>query len=162
MLGHWGTDLVILGALLATSSAISGTLFGAPRQMAVIAEDGYLPNVLAKRNNRIPVMAIVAMSLVALGLILVGSLELILEFGSITFLIVSLLIAYANFSLRRQTNSSTVISLVAIGGLAMATFLILYYEYQHKPIQFYVVVCLYGLLTVGAWFYAKIKQAIES
>jgi len=29
ILGHWGTDLVILGALFATSSAISGTLFGA-------------------------------------------------------------------------------------------------------------------------------------
>ncbi len=29
VLGHWGTDLVIIGALLATSSAISGTVFGA-------------------------------------------------------------------------------------------------------------------------------------
>jgi len=29
VLGHWGTELVIFGALLATSSAISGTMFGA-------------------------------------------------------------------------------------------------------------------------------------
>ena len=51
ILGHWGTDLVIIGALLATSSAISGTVFGASRQMAVIAKDGFLPEFLTKRKR---------------------------------------------------------------------------------------------------------------
>ena len=45
VLGHWGNDLVIIGALLATSSAISGTLFGASRQMSVIAKDGFFPKL---------------------------------------------------------------------------------------------------------------------
>lgn len=45
--------VIALGALLATSSAISGTVFGASRQMAVIASDGYLPALLAKRINQI-------------------------------------------------------------------------------------------------------------
>jgi amino acid transporter len=38
ILGSLGTNLVILGAILATSSAISGTVFGASRQMSVIAK----------------------------------------------------------------------------------------------------------------------------
>jgi len=80
IMGHWGIDFV--GALLATSSAISGALFGASRQMAVIAKDGYFPNLLA---NHIPILVIISMSLLAFLLVLSGSLQLILEFGSVTF-----------------------------------------------------------------------------
>ena len=56
VLGHWGADLVIIGALLATSSAISGTVFGASRQMAIIARDGYFPAIIGRKINRIPVL----------------------------------------------------------------------------------------------------------
>jgi amino acid transporter len=44
VLGKLGTNLVIFGAILATSSAISGTVFGSSRQMSDIAKDGYFPN----------------------------------------------------------------------------------------------------------------------
>jgi len=155
VLGHWGTDLVILGALLATSSAISGTVFGASRQMAVIAQDGYLPKTLAKRNEQIPVHAIMAMSLFAFGLILIGDLEMILEFGSVTFLLVSLLMAYANFKIRHLTNSSMGITLTAIIGLFFGTLLILYYEFNEQPHQMLFIVFIYLFLTLGSWFYAK-------
>ncbi|RKZ65805.1 MAG: amino acid permease, partial [Gammaproteobacteria bacterium] len=74
VLGHWGTDLVVAGALLATSSAISGTVFGASRQMAVIAKDGYFPSILAKRTNHIPVYAIITMASLAFSMVLAGSL----------------------------------------------------------------------------------------
>ena len=114
VLGQWGADLVILGALLATSSAISGTVFGASRQMSVIANDGYFPSFLAKRKNRIPVYAIVTMASLAFCLVLAGSLRVILEFGSITFLLVSLLMAYANYKIRHFTGSSAVITLLSL------------------------------------------------
>jgi len=48
-LGQFGQFIVIFGALLATSSAISGTLFGASRLMAVIANDGYFPKQLGQK-----------------------------------------------------------------------------------------------------------------
>lgn len=149
VLGHWGTDLVVVGALLATSSAISGTVFGASRQMAVIAQDGYFPRILARRKGRIPVAAIVAMSMIAFLMVLGGTLELILEFGSITFLIVSLLMAYANYRIRHQTRSASILAVTAMLGLGVAMVLILYYEFNHKPLQFYFVIALYGALTLG-------------
>jgi len=135
VLGSWGANLVMLGALLATSSAISGTVFGASRQMAVIAHDGYLPAILNTRKNRIPIYAIITMSVLAFVLVLLGSLQVILEFGSVTFLLVSLLLAYANFSIRDLTQSSGLISLSSIVSLALGTGLILYYEYMHQPEQ---------------------------
>ena len=157
ILGHWGTELVIIGALLATSSAISGTVFGASRQMAVIAKDGFFPSFLAKRHKQIPVNAIIAMSGMSYCLILAGSLEVILEFGSVTFLLVSLLMAYANFKLHDKTKSSVIVTLFALFGLLLGTIFIIYYEITTHIQQMIFIAGLYCLLTLGAWFYSHGK-----
>ena len=158
IMGTWGRNLVIVGAVLATSSAISGTMFGSSRQMARIADDHYLPKILSKRTNMIPFYAIIAMAATASSLILVGGLRLILEFGSITFLLVSLLMAIANFKIRHATNSSTLFTSIAILGLGTGSVLILWYEYKTKPEQMLFIVILYALLTLGAWGYAKLAK----
>jgi len=155
IMGDLGQNLVIAGAILATSSAISGTMFGSSRQMARIADDGYLPNILTIRKERIPTYAITAMAATASLLILSGGLRLILEFGSITFLLVSLLMAVANFKIRKQTHSSTFFTLTSIFGLLIGAALILYYEFQTKPDQLFFIVGIYAILSLGAWGYAK-------
>ena len=157
VLGHWGTDLVILGALLATSSAISGTIFGASRQMAVIAKDGFFPAALAKRTNHIPIYAIISMAILAFLLVLAGSLEVILEFGSVTFLLVSLLMAYANYKIRHLTNSSLFITIISFVGLLIGTILILYYEFNNQPQQLIFILIIYTLLTIGSWLFSRNK-----
>jgi len=160
LLGHWGSDLVVVGALLATSSAISATLFGASRQMSVIAKDGYFPSYLTKRVETIPIKAIITMSTFAFLLILIADLELILEFSSITFLLVSLLMAYANYKMRFQTKSSAVMTLGAMCGLALATGFILYYEMTAQLEQVYFIASIYLLLTLGAWTYSKRAKVV--
>ncbi len=160
VLGKLGTNLVILGALLATSSAISGTVFGSSRQMSVVAKDGYFPNWLATRKNNSPQNAIIAMAAMASMLILIGGLKLILEFGSITFLLVSLLMAIANYKIRDKTNSSKFLTLVSIIGLAIGGMLILYYELTNEWMQMVVIIILYIILAFGAWIYSK-KQKIK-
>jgi amino acid transporter len=155
LLGHWGTELIVIGALLATSSAISGTVFGASRQMAVIAEDGYLPRPLAHRAGRVPTRAIITMSSLAFLLVLVGSLQEILEFGSVTFLLVSLLMALANYKIHRKTGASRPLTMLAVAGLSTGTLLILYYEAVNQPRQLGFIVGLYLLLSLGAWLYAR-------
>ncbi len=157
ILGHWGTVLVIVGALLATSSAISGTLFGASRLMAVVAKDGYLPGYLAKQINTIPVYAIISMAIFAFLLVIVGSLKLILEFGSVTFLLVSLLMAYANFKIRDITDSSLILTLLAFFGLLCGTASIIYYELSNQPQQLVFIAGLYIVLTIGSWGYSRVR-----
>lgn len=161
VLGHWGNDLVIFGALLATSSAISSTVFGASRQMSIIANDGLFPSFLRRRNEyNIPVNAIWTMSILAFILVLSGSLTLILEFGSITFLIVSLIMAIANFKIKDETNSSSIILIISIFVLAVSTFLIIYYEYVNAIEQLYFIVFIYLILTVASYYYSK-KSKLE-
>jgi amino acid transporter len=155
ILGKIGSNLVVLGAILASSSAISGTVFGSSRQMAVVASDGYLPKWLSIKKNNIPKNAIISMAVMASFLILLGGLELILEFGSITFLLVSFLMAIANFKIREKTKSSSMLTASAIIGLAIGGILILYYEFSHKAIQMFFIIGIFGLLALGAWLYAK-------
>jgi len=158
VLGHWGSELVIAGALLATSSAISGTMFGASRQMAVIAEDGFFPAMLARRHRHIPVYSIMAMAILAFMLILSGSLRVILEFGSVTFLLVSLLMAYANFRIRRHTGSSAVLTIFSVVGLGVGTLLIMFYELNDRPKQVVFILAIYLALALVAWLYSRNRQ----
>jgi amino acid transporter len=159
VLGHWGNDLVIIGALLATSSAISGTLFGASRQMSVIAKDGFFPKLLEKRNTlNIPIFSILTMSALSFSLVLSGSLKLILEFGSVTFLIVSLLMSIANYKIRDKTNSSTFVTILSIFLLSSSTLLIIYYELKVEIEQMLFIILLYIILTFFAWIYSKGKK----
>jgi len=135
-LGKFGLITVIFGALLATSSAISGTLFGASRLMAVIAADGYLPKFLSSRIKvHIPRNAIITMSVLAVILILSGGLVIILEFGSITFIIVSFIMAYTNFKVRDKTNTTLFLAVIAMVGLFTGAVLILYFEFMNTPEQ---------------------------
>lgn len=158
VLGTLGTNLVIAGAILATSSAISGTVFGSSRQMSVIARDGYFPSILAIRKNNSPQNAIIAMALISSVLILIGGLELILEFGSVTFLLVSLLMAIANFKIRKKTNSSTFVTLLSIIGLSIGGILILYYELTNNWQQMLAIIILYLFLAFGAWRFSRKKE----
>ncbi len=160
-LGHWGSDLVIIGALLATSSAISGTVFGASRQMAVIAEDGYFPSLLAQRRNNIPVNAILAMSALAFGFILAGSLQVILEFGSITFLLVSLLIAMTNHKMREATRSHVIFTNLSMLGLLAGTIILVVFKGMTQPEQLLYIVVLYAFLTISAWAYARRRKSVK-
>jgi len=126
--------------------------------MARIADDGYLPHIVSIRKNHIPTFAIISMAMVASTLIAMGGLRLILEFGSITFLLVSLLMSIANFKIRKATNSSLIITLISITGLLMGTVLILYYELQTNPEQLLFIAVMYAVLTLGAWGYAHINK----
>ena len=161
IMGTWGSNLVIIGAVLATSSAISGTMFGSSRQMARISDDGYLPNIFTKRKEHIPTYAIIAMAGTATLLILVGGLQLILEFGSITFLLVSLLMAIANFKIRKQTNSSTLFTIISMAGLLTGVALIFFYEFKTQADQLFFIAGLYAVLSIGAWSYAKVQKVVQ-
>ncbi len=125
--------------------------------MSVIAKDGYFPHWLAIRKNNSPQNAIIGMAVMSSILILIGGLELILEFGSITFLLVSLLMAVANYKIRDKTNSSKFLTGLSIIGLGIGGILILYYEFTTKWEQMIAIIILYIILAFGAWIYSKKK-----
>lgn len=163
ILGHFAFTMVIFGALLATSSAISGTLFGASRLMAVIADDGYLPKLFSRRIKvHIPPYAILVMSLIAFILILSGGLESILEFGSITFIVVSFLMACANLKVKDKTHTKSSYAILAMVGLFAALVMIFYYEFTSNTLQFAIILGLYAVITFLAWLYSLARKRRNS
>ncbi len=126
--------------------------------MARIADDGYMPAIIAQRKGNIPKTAITAMAAIASLLITIGGLRLILEFGSITFLLVSLLMAIANFKIRKQTNSSTWLTILSIITLLIGTILIVYYEFTTNPEQLLFIMMAYVILALAAWGYARMRH----
>ncbi len=155
-IGTPGRVIVILGAALATSSAISGTIFGASRLMAVIATDGYFPAILARRRKEhIPGHAVVTMTFTAALLVIVGGLEELLEFSSITFIIVSLLMAIANFVKRQQTGTHPVVAVGVMGFLTVGMVAILRYQWLFHTSALAVTIGIYTALAIGSVLYAR-------
>lgn len=163
ILGPSGYVLVIIGALLATSSAINGTIFGSSRLMAVIASDGVFPRLFAqRRNGHVPSFAIAAVCLLAVVLLLSGGLQLILEFGSMTFITVSFLMAYANFRIRHLTNSGLWMTLLAMIFLAGAGIQILVFEAKTDWQQLSHIFLLYLVLGIlSAWYSRRLASYSE-
>lgn len=107
ILGIWGRFLIGFAALLATSSAINSTLFGASRMAAEMAEEGMMPKFMAVRNkNGVPAVSLLVLTLFALAFTSLSTLSVIAEFSSITFLLVSIGVSVANLKLRELTKAN--------------------------------------------------------
>jgi amino acid transporter len=114
-LGETGRTLVSLAALLATSSAINATLFGASRMMAEMASNHAAPRAFSFRSRvGVPWIAIAVITAFSVGLTVLGGLQLIAAFSSMTFLLVSLAISIANFRLREVTRSNSAVILAGV------------------------------------------------
>jgi len=162
-LGKFGYFAVLSGALLAASSAISGTIYGASRLMAVIADDGYFPKALRVRiRGHIPRNAIWTMFVLSFLLVLGGGLQLIVEFGSVTFIIVSFLMSLANFKKRKETKSNVVVTVIAMTCLLLAGGLIFVFEWIHAPEQLAAIVVIYVILITGALIQSRMQKATNA
>ena len=158
-LGPAGYAMVLGAALLATSSAISGTLFGASRLMAVIADDGYFPAAFSRRvRGHTPAHGIVALAFLAWLVVLTDRLDLIVEFGSLTFMIVSLLMAVANLKLRAQTGANGLFAGLAVASLAAGAVLILVWQLRTEPLHLGFTLAVGLVVVVSSNRYAKMPE----
>ncbi len=151
VLGQAGVVLVDLAALLATSSAINSTQFGAARMMADMADSGALPRPLGRRfASGVPWVATLAMTGGGVAFTLLGGLETIAAFSSMTFLWVFLGVAAAAWRLRHETGARpAVVWAGALLMLATAGLLALYL-WQHQPDALLAIGILYaGLALLG-------------
>jgi amino acid transporter len=147
--GHWGFVLAALAALLATSSAINGTFFGASRMLADIAGDGILPRVLARRNRRmIPYYSLLLMYLMGSLFVLFGELESIVAFSSMTFLLVSLVVGIANLKLYRETGSHPGVVLLSLALMVTTVGLMLGYLWGNDRETLEKIGLIYLLIVV--------------
>ena len=161
VLGEAGVIMVAIAALLATSSAINATVFGSSRMMAEMAHEGRMPAWLSARNrDNAPWLAVIA--LIALGGIftLLGGLEIIAAFSSLTFLLVSIGVSAANWKLREETRSRAWIIAAGVGLMTTTVALLLIHLASDKPLILAAVAGIYAAAGVPAWIYGgRAKKA---
>ena len=158
VLGNAGKVLVGLAALMATSSAINATRFGASHMMAEMGATGMMPAVFDRRNRQgIPWPAVVTLTLLAAGFTLLGSLSVIAEFSSLTFLLVSIGVSLANLRLRDRTGAHPALALPGLVLMVLTVATITVYLLRHNPREIAVIWGLYFLIGGTAAVY--IRQA---
>jgi len=158
MLGDWGTMLVDVAALLATTSAINATMFGASRMMADMAIAHEMPSPFSFRNRvEVPWAAVCSIAILSLMFTLLGGgLELIAAFSSMTFLLVSAAVGIANFRLRRQTGANVL--LVVLGVLLIVgtmTTLVVYLAGNNLPTLIWIT-AIYLMIAVAETGFRRI------
>ncbi len=156
VLGEAGRLLIALSALLATSSAINSTLFGASRMMAEMGEEGSLPGIFARRDAKgVPWFGVVALSVVAAGLATLGSLALIAAFSSLTFLLVVLGVAAAGLRLRRRAGIAAAPALAAVLAILLVVAALVFYLAGTRPGELGLLVAVYLAVGAGALAYGR-------
>ena len=148
-LGNAGAVLVDIAALLATSSAINATLFGAARMLAEMATETRVPQAFSLRSRtHVPWAAVVTITLLGGAFTLLGSLELIATFSSLTFLLVSLGVSAANLRLRHTTHSLAWIVLAGMGLMTVTIALLVRHLAANQPIVLGAVAALFAVISV--------------
>ncbi len=93
-LGGPGRWAAIIGAVLATGSAINATLFSAARLLRDASAAGEVPGLLGRETAGLPVVAMVFISIVGAGMAMLPGITAVIAFGSGAFLAVYTLVNY--------------------------------------------------------------------
>jgi len=112
-MGRAGFIMIVIAALLATTSAINATFYGSGRLTYIIAKYGELPKELERNIRNQPLEGRIIFA--ALNLIIANfiPLQAIATMGSAGFLIIFMAVNIANFKLAKETKSKAWISLLA-------------------------------------------------
>jgi hypothetical protein len=116
-LGGVGRWLAILGAVLATGSAINATLFSAARLVRDASASGEVPGLLGRESRGLPVVALVVVSAVGTALAMLPGITVVIVFGSGAFLAVYTLVNSLQAAMAERRRDRV---LAATGAIACA------------------------------------------
>jgi len=121
-MGKAGSVMIIVAALLATSSAINATFYGAGRLTYLIAKTGELPAELERSIRGQPLEGMIIFAVLTLVMANFIPLAAIATMGSAGFLLIFLAVNVANVKLAKETQSRRWVSILAAVacGIALA------------------------------------------
>jgi amino acid transporter len=121
-LGGWARSLLLAGATVSMFGYLGGMTLSMPRMLFALAQDGFLPRTLATIHpiHRSPQPAIVAQSLLALGLAVSGTFEKLAIFANVSALALYFGCALAAWRLRKpgEHGAGSAVPWLACGVIA--------------------------------------------
>ena len=130
-MGKFGYYLLIVAALLSTSSAVNATLFGSANMAYQIARDGELPEQLFEAGaSGCGREGIIVTGVLVAALVLFFDLAPIAMMASAAFLAVYTIVNIAHFRIRSQTGAKT---WILVGGIVVTgAFFVTLFVYMVK------------------------------
>lgn len=119
-MGNIGFVMIVVAALLATSSAINATFYGSGRLTFLIAKYGELPSELERDIRHQPLEGMIIFAILTIFIANFIPLHAIATMGSAGFLIIFMAVNIANIRLARETNSITLIPILGTIACAIA------------------------------------------
>jgi amino acid transporter len=134
-MGEFGFVLIGIAALLSTASAINATLFGAARLAMVMATERALPRVFSwtERKRAVPWLALLVLTVAALGFTLAAPLDVISTFASATFLLIFFAINLSAWRLRARLGLAGIWPFAGAVTTAASFALLLWHTYTTAP-----------------------------
>ncbi len=153
-LGEAGRVVVSLVAIMASTSAIHVTLLQTSGIVADMADERKMPKVLALKSwQGLPWLATSILAGLAVILIVVGKLELIVVFSSLTFLLVAIAVSIANLRLHDKTGADLRIVSSGLCAQIIACLALLWYLLENDLGSLYRIGFVYALLWVTVIFH---------
>ena len=147
-LGEFGRWVAIVGALLATSSAINATLFSASRLVRDASAFGELPTILGRERRGIPLLALAFISIAGVALAMLPGLTAIIAVGSGSFLAVYTLVNYLQ-ARNAPRRGERVLAWCAAAGASAAVVALLVELARDEPLVLGLGVVIAALLAGG-------------
>lgn len=160
VMGNAGRVLVAVAALLATSSAINATAFGASRMMAAMAQDQMMPEAFSFRSRvaGVPWVAILLLTAAAIFFAVASDLEAIATFSSLTFLLMSIAVSVANFRLRKVTHSQPWIIVIGVVVMTVTVGLLLVHTWLNAKHTFIAIGSLYAAVLIAEFGFSERRR----
>ncbi len=160
LLGHTGTLLLIIAALVATSSAINATFYGSGRLTYLIAKYGELPVEFEHNIRQQPIEGMILFAVLSVIIVNLVPLTAIATMGSAGFLLVFAAVNFANYCLARETQACCTIALA--GFIAcMIAFAALCWQTMENPATRWQMMILAALILISLvieWLYRRIAH----
>ena len=157
-LGQIGFTVIVIAALLSTSSAINATFYGASRISYIIAKTGELPRVLEKKIWNKPSEGLIITSILTLIISNLFDLSNIAIMGSSGFLLIFAAVNFANFRLHKKTSSIKWISLIGSIGCFVALGVLIWQSENTSPESIWILVIMVGMSFLIEIIYRKISN----
>ena len=156
--------IVTLAALLATTSAINATFYGAGRLTYTIARSGELPKELERNIEGQPLEGMFVFAAASLLLVVFLPLNAIATMGSAGFLLIFFAVNHANVRRAKETGSRAWISVAGMVACAIALLALCWQVWRVETTRYHLLI-LAGMIVISfaiEIFYRKTAKRVIS
>jgi APA family basic amino acid/polyamine antiporter len=164
LLGESAGAAVSIMMVTAFISAASAMTFVGPRVYAAMAEDGFLPRILAARDGQVPAGSVVLQGAIAILIVLVQPFQHIMHDVAAILTLFTLLTVLSLFRVRfarKDLPRPTATRLAAAAVYSLLALWMLYYGFRAKT-QLLLWVGIVVVVALGAYVVTKVLRKTKS